>query len=146
MLDPTPPSMPPAYVNGKHGQISGTTLRKFIRSTCTAQGGKLAFGFDAVDIGTKSIRSGAAMALFLMNVSVQKIKMMGRWSSEAFLVYIRPQVLEWTNGLSQTMIHINSFTDANESRPTLHTDPQPSPNIFNGGQRHMDILSMHLHH
>ena len=59
---------------------------------------------------------------------------MGRWSSEAFLVYIRPQVLEWTNGLSETMIQINSFTDAHESRPTLQTDPQPSPNIFNGGQ------------
>ena len=46
------------------------------------------------------------------------------------------------------MITVNSFTDANESRPTLLTDPQPSPNIFNGGggKNHMNMLSMHLYH
>ena len=119
------------YVNGKQGQISSTALRKYLRSTCTAGGGRQVFGFASTEIGTRSIRSGAATGLFLNNVPAQKIKMLGRWSSEAFLVYIRPQVLETTNGLSNTMIQINSFTDANESRPTLLADPQPDPNIFN---------------
>ena len=135
------------YLHNRREQISGASIRKHMRSTCTAKGGKSTFGFDAHDIGTKSIRSGAAMGLFLMNIPVQKIKMMGRWSSDAFLVYIRPQVLEWTNDLSQNMIHINSFTDVNESRPTLTLDPQPSPTLFNGDHpRHVDIRSMHLHH
>ena len=136
------------YLLGRHDQISSTTVRKFMRSTCTAKGGKQVFGFDAIDIGTKSIRSGAAMGLFLMNIPVQKIKMMGRWSSDAFLVYIRPQVLEWTNDLSRNMIQINSFTDVHEStRPTLLLDPQPSATLFNGNYpRHVDIRSMHLHH
>ena len=135
------------YLLQRRTQISSTAIRQYMRSTCTAKGGKQTFGFDALDIGTKSIRSGAAMGLFLMNISVQKIKMMGRWSSEAFLVYIRPQVLEWTNDLSHNMIQINSFTDANESRPTLTLDPQPSPTLFNGDYpRHVDIRSMHLYH
>ena len=135
------------FINERRTQISSTSIRTFMRSTCTAKGGKQTFGFDATDIGTKSIRSGAAMGLFLMNIPVQKIKMMGRWSSEAFLVYIRPQVLEWTNDLSQNMIQINSFTDANESRPTLTLDPQPSPTLFNGDYpQHVDIRSMHLFH
>jgi hypothetical protein len=32
--------------------------------------------------------------------------------SQAFLVYIRPQVIEWTNNMSSDMIRLNSFTDA----------------------------------
>ena len=44
------------------------------------------------------------MALFLMDHSVTKIMLLGRWSSDAFLNYIRPQVLEWTNQLSRDMI------------------------------------------
>jgi hypothetical protein len=37
------------------------------------------------DIGTHSIRSGAAMAMFLSDCSVCLIMMIGRWSSDAFL-------------------------------------------------------------
>ena len=59
------------------------------------------------------------MDLFLMNHPVTKIMLMGRWSSDAFLNYIRPQVLEWTNQLSADMIHHNSYFDA--------TDPNRDP-------------------
>jgi hypothetical protein len=40
------------------------------------------------EIGTHSIRSGAAMAMFLSNCSVCLIMMIDRWSSDAFLRYI----------------------------------------------------------
>ena len=40
----------------------------------------------ASDIGTRSIRSGAAMGLFLMNHPVAKIMILGCWSSDACLV------------------------------------------------------------
>jgi hypothetical protein len=59
--------------------------------------GVSSFGYYADKIGTRSIRSGAAMGLFLMNHPVAKIMIFGGWSSDAFLDYIRPQVLEWTN-------------------------------------------------
>ena len=82
------------------GNISSTDVRNHMRSSCTAAGGMPTFGYSATDIGTKLLRSGAAtMGLFLMNHPVHKIMMMGRWSSDAFLVYIRPQVLEWTNNM-----------------------------------------------
>jgi hypothetical protein len=51
------------------------------------------------------------MALFLKDHSTAKIMILGRWSSNAFLVYIRPQVLEWTNNMSRNMISFNSFLD-----------------------------------
>ena len=40
------------------------------------------------------------MSLFLMNYSVDKIMLLGCWSSDGFLVYIRPQVLEWTDHMA----------------------------------------------
>jgi hypothetical protein len=58
--------------------ISQEFLRDRLRVTCTALGGKNTFGCSASDIGTKSLRSGAAMALFLMNHSTERIMLLGR--------------------------------------------------------------------
>jgi hypothetical protein len=82
-----------------------------LRSTCAMFGGKSTFGFQPHEIGNRSIRSGAAMALFLKDHSTAKIMILGRWSSDAFLAYIRPQVLEWTNNMSRDMISFDSFLD-----------------------------------
>jgi hypothetical protein len=49
------------------------------------------------------------MALFLQNLSSTRIMLLGRWASKAFLVYIQPQVLEWTTNMSPDMINIDSF-------------------------------------
>ena len=67
--------------------------------------------FSPEDIGTRSIRSAAAMCLFLRNHSVVKIMLLGRWKSDSFLAYIRPQVMEWTTSLSRSMINIEDFRD-----------------------------------
>jgi hypothetical protein len=64
------------------------------------------------------------MSLFLMNHPVHKIMILGRWSSDAFLVYIRPQVLEWTNNMSRDMINNETFLDATDSRRTKPEDPR----------------------
>jgi hypothetical protein len=90
---------------------SSFTSRKLLRRTRDVFGGKERFGFDPNDIGNHSIRSGAAMALFLMDHHPKKIMIPGRWKSEAFIDYIRPQVLEWTNLMSRDMVAFNSFTD-----------------------------------
>jgi hypothetical protein len=92
-------------------QITLSFTRKLLRKTCDVFGGKEKFGFDLKDIGNHSIRSGAAMALFLMDHHPTKIMILGRWKSEAFMDYIRPQVLEWTNLMSRDMVAFDSFTD-----------------------------------
>jgi hypothetical protein len=99
--------------------ISSSYLLRQIRNTCRLGGGKQAFGFSPADIRTHSLHSGGAMALFLHNHPVHKIMIFGRWSSDAFLVYIRPQVLEWTNNMSQDMITHDTFLDASD--PTVRT-------------------------
>ena len=98
--------------------VSNTFLRRFLRSTCRLFGGSAAFGFDPLEIGNKSIRSGAAMALFLADHSPSKIMILGRWLSDAFLDYIRPQVLEWTNNMSTDMVNFDSFWDLTSSANT----------------------------
>ena len=84
------------------------TLR-LLRKTCHDFGGKDRFGFDKEEIGNKSIRSGAAMALFVTGHSSEKIMILGRWKSSSFLDYIRPQVIEWVNQFSSDMISFNNF-------------------------------------
>jgi hypothetical protein len=128
--------------------VKADTLRKHLRLSCTLGGGKAVFGYAASDIGTRSIRSGAAMGLFLMNHPVAKIMILGRWSSDAFLDYIRPQVLEWTNQMSADMIRHNSFFDASDDRRTSMDDPRtrrPRPTATaDGGKKNASKL--HLHH
>ena len=130
------------------GNISSTDVRNHMRSSCTAAGGMHTFGYAATDIGTKLLRSGAAMGLFLMNHPVHKIMILGRWSSNAFLVYIRPQVIEWTNNMSSDMIEFNSFTDITTSQKTPPTDPPTRQTRFNADRAltFTTMQEMSLHH
>ena len=136
------------YPNNGHSKVTAETLRRNLRLACTLGGGKEVFGYEAADIGTRSIRSGAAMGLFLMNHPVAKIMILGRWSSDAFLDYIRPQVLEWTNQMSADMIRNNSFFDASDDRRDSKDNPRNRRSrpitSADGGKRNASKL--HLHH
>ncbi|KAI2496248.1 hypothetical protein MHU86_18252 [Fragilaria crotonensis] len=154
ILDRVPNSGPDTPISSAQ-QMTGTTaeitsgeLRWSLRSTCLKGGGAGTFGYGPGEIGTRSIRSGAAMGLFLMNHPVAKIMILGRWSSDAFLDYIRPQVLEWTNQLSRDMIHNDSFFDATDSRRTSSGDPRTRSKggtvLANGSRK--EAHRMHLHH
>ena len=70
--------------------------------------------FSVNEIGTHSIRSGAAISLFLGCVQTFSIIMIGRWSSDAFLKYIRKQVEQFTHNSSKRMLEFESlFTTPN---------------------------------
>jgi hypothetical protein len=43
------------------------------------------------------------MALFMADVAPFRIMILGRWSSDAFLHYLRPNVVQWTSGMSELM-------------------------------------------
>ena len=87
----------------KYNRINHTTSKQI---TNALQGAVLAIGEDSLHIathkiGTYSIRLGAAMAMFLGGCPVFLIMMIGRWSSNAFLRYIRKQVEEFNHNVSQ---------------------------------------------
>ena len=46
--------------------------------------------------------------------SDEKIRILGRWKSLAFLTYIRPQVLEWSGGMAAEMAKAKTFRDLGE--------------------------------
>jgi hypothetical protein len=71
--------------------------------------GECVLGFTADEIGTHSNRSGGAMGMFLAGTPVYTIMLMGRWSSDAFMKYIRKQVLSLSHGISAKMLTYERF-------------------------------------
>jgi hypothetical protein len=117
-----------------------------LRTTCAMFEGKSTFGFNPHKIGNRSIRSGAAMALFLKDHSTAKIMSLGRWSLDALLVYIRPQVLEWTNNMSRDMISFDSFLDVSLYDIASTQDPRVRRTTIqlNGRSSTMQMPTFHL--
>jgi hypothetical protein len=66
--------------------------------------GEDVLNIKAEEVGTHSISSAAAMAMFLGGLPVYLIMLMGRWSSDAFLRYIRKQVKQFSHDVSSKMI------------------------------------------
>lgn len=97
-----------AFEDGIHIRITSSEIRNMIRAAVSAIG-KDVLGFSANEIGTHSNRSAAAMAMYLANVPVYTIMLIGRWSSDAFLLYIRKQVQEFTIGISNKMLITQDF-------------------------------------
>lgn len=98
--------------------IQSSDVLSDLRRSCADGGGHRKYGYHPHEIGTRSIRSGAAMALFLANESSMKIMLLGRWASDAFLIYIRTQVLEWTANMSQSMLKVLNFHHVAHSLPS----------------------------
>ena len=66
-------------------------------------------GYTSAEIGCHSIRSGAAMSMYLQKIAVFTIMLQGRWCSDAFLRYIRRQVKEFSQGVSEAMIALETY-------------------------------------
>jgi len=96
------------FPDGKKHFFSGTELLKKIRFAASLIGAD-SLGFTPKQIGLHSARSGAAMAMYLSHVPVCTIMLLGRWSSDAFLRYIRKQVKEFSRGISAKMIQNEHF-------------------------------------
>jgi len=71
--------------------------------------GPTILGFTADEIGTHSNRSGGAMGMFLAGTPVYTIMLMGHWSSDAFMRYIRKQVLSLSHRISSKMLTYERF-------------------------------------
>ena len=113
-------------------------------------------GFKGADVGTHSIRSSLAMALYLSKRPISTIMLLGRWCSDAFLLYIRRQVQEFSAGVSADMVsHEDFFTipDLVESDPLdpRTRNPQSFANTIslngpNAGTAHVKRPAMHVWH
>ncbi len=107
----TPPSQP----SGVSTELTISHQHNHMKDVIAAIG-KDVLHIKKLEIGMHSIRSGAAMAMFLSDCSVCQIMMIGRWSSDAFLRYIRKQVEQFSYNVSKRMTtqmfhqHIPTYT------------------------------------
>lgn len=106
--------------NDRIEHLSSTEMVNALRAACVAVG-EDKLGFKKEDIGTHSIRSGAAMSMMVGECPVYVIMMIGRWSSDAFLLYIRKQVEQFSHNVSRRMLRFEMFNhiedyQANRSR------------------------------
>ena len=65
--------------------------------------------FKPSDIGIHSIRSSFAMFLILNGINPKIVQIQGRWKSDAFMEYIRPQVTAFSHDLSYIMMQGNNI-------------------------------------
>jgi hypothetical protein len=101
------------YANDKNTPtyFSQKALNTFLQKTVQLKP-PMYFGYAHTSIGTHTIRSGAAKALYLADAPPHKIMLLGRWSSDAFLLYLRPEVLSSFSQLSKDMIQTDDFRHA----------------------------------
>jgi len=66
--------------------VKASEMYEQIKATVNTMSG---LGFTGDDVGNHSIRSALAMALYLSKRAISTIMLLGRWSSDAFLLYIR---------------------------------------------------------
>ena len=107
-----------ADTDGELKTFSQSQVLDFLRNTAFAIG-EDRLGFHPNEIGTRSIRTSAAMGWWLAGESVPKIMLMGRWKSDAWLYYIRKQVLEFSKGMATALLK-NEFYHALPSLSDEH--------------------------
>jgi hypothetical protein len=112
--------------DGKPGNVTNKAGLKYLRDFIKTIDHKGIGIDDPDDIGLHSIRSSTAMAMYINEVPVYTIMLLGRWSSDAFLRYIRKQVEEFGEDVSRRMIRTQVFHhvgDANRDDPRNGRNP-----------------------
>ena len=99
--DDTPISA--VWRNGVLDQISSDEMVTALRGAVRAVGEDV-LGFKAEEVGTHSIRSGAAMSMYMGEVPIYVMMIISRWKSDAFLRYIRKQIEQFSHNVARRML------------------------------------------
>ena len=116
--------------NGRITNILAPHVRDWLKRIVELIG-EDTLGFTKDDVGLHSIRSGGAMAMFLSKTNTIIMMRVGRWSSDAFLEYIREQVENFTMGVSENMIKYENFFTMNRD-PTTNIQSSSTTNNEDG--------------
>jgi hypothetical protein len=96
------------WQNGRMEHITSKTILQHLRAAC-ATIGSACLEFKPHKIGTHSLRSGAAIEMYLGEITVYTIMLIGRWSSDAFLRNICKQVEQFLQNVAKRMLNFCSF-------------------------------------
>ena len=103
-----PPTRPSGW------RVTANDINKLLKNAVSNMG-LSRYNISPDDISSHSLRAGGAMALHLNGVPSRTIQLLGRWSSDTFLIYIHEQIAAFSTNLSTLMstnityhnIHIN---------------------------------------
>jgi hypothetical protein len=95
-------------VNGHLKQVTSTHMINALSDAVGAIG-EVKLGIKNEDVGTHSIRLGTAMAMYLGECPILMIMLIRCWSSDAFLRYIRKQVMEFIQNVAKRMLLCRNF-------------------------------------
>ena len=79
-------------------------------------------GFTKEDISARSLRAAGAMALLCANVDHDRIKLVGRWRSDAMLRYLHVQAQPVMKHFAKAMITDGEYSlipNRNVAQPTV---------------------------
>mmetsp|Transcript_28039 Transcript_28039/g.58953 ORF Transcript_28039/g.58953 Transcript_28039/m.58953 type:complete len:348 (-) Transcript_28039:199-1242(-) len=120
---------------GRFRRITSTEMVHALRDAAAAVG-EARLGFAKEDIGTHSLRSGAAMSMYLGECPVYTIMMIGRWSSDAFLLYIRKQVEQFSHNVATKMLAFETYNHIPDYNPSIaRVDPRTRNHADNAATR-----------
>jgi hypothetical protein len=88
--------------NGRRSTVSAKNVTDTLRISVVALGPAL--GFLSKDVSARSLRAGGATVLLCADVDAQKIRMLGRWQSDAMLRYLHLQAQPVMRNFSRLML------------------------------------------
>ena len=106
------------YTNNSPQSVNSRQITALLRLHATKIGFQT-LGFHPHEIGTHSLRSGGAMTLHLAGISDSTIKIVGRWRSDAFLIYLQGQIATFTQGVAAAMAKVQWFRHTNAPHASL---------------------------
>jgi hypothetical protein len=133
-------------VNRHHKKVTSTHMMNALRDAVGAIG-EVKLGIKKEDVGMHSIRLGEAMVIYLEECPVFMIMLIGLWSSNAFLRYIRKQVMEFSQIVTKRMLSCQNFrhisnihTRVQQDDPRIRNHPDNAETRRNvGGDLHHHV-------
>ena len=96
------------YANGKWNPVRPCDITLILKSVVGILGASL--GFTKDDVSARSLRASGAMALLCANVDHDRIKLVGRWRSDAMLRYLHVQAQPVMKHFAKAMITDGEFS------------------------------------
>ena len=133
---------------GRRRNMTGNLARTLLRDHIENYTDYAAYGLIISQIGLHSLRSPSAMAMYMNHVPVYTIMLLGRWSSDAFLRYIRRQVEEFSSDVAARMVQASSYHythgDSDPHDPRAHHSAAFTANMGLGSGRNINRSAFSL--
>ena len=110
----------------RNDRIEHVTSDEIVEALGAAVGalGEKKLGILMKEVGTHSIWLGAAMAMYLGECPLYTILVIGSWSSDASLRYIKKQIKQFSHNVSCNMLKFETHRHIPDLQRISHVDPR----------------------